>query len=346
VTKPSAVPSHLAVPSPSPAAASFDEQAVANFYRGKTIRFIIGASPGGTSDVTARLVAQNIGKHIPGNPTVVPENRPGASGILATNSIYTTEPKDGTVVGASDSSLVNAQALGTDQVVYDAAKFNWLGAVTTDATGCLARSDTGVNSLEDLISGGKQLVVGAGAKGNNIYDVPAALNAVFGTKIRIVPGYAGVAPIRLAVQNKEVDGFCITWKAMMVSDLPWLEGDNPYAKVFVLLGSSLPPNPVFQHATLAESIVKSPADRQLFDVIDAPQVINRPYFMAPEVPADRVAALRRALTETFDDPEFQAAAASSRIDLAPVSADETLAVVKRVLSTPKDVLDRYKEILK
>jgi tripartite-type tricarboxylate transporter receptor subunit TctC len=339
-------PTPSVVASPAAAGVSFDEQGVASFYRGKTVRFIITSAPGGTADTTARLVAQYLAKYIPGTPAIVPENRAGASGIIGTNAIYNTEPKDGTVIGASDSSLVNLQALGGDQVAYDAGKVNWLGAVTTDATGCLARSDTGVASLQDLISGGKRLVLGAGDKGNNIYDLPAVLNATLGTSIRIVPGYAGVAPIRLAVQSGEVDGFCITWKAMLVSDLPWLEGDNPYARVFVMLGSSLPPHPVFQNATLAEAVARTEADRQLMQMVDGPQRMNRPYFVAPEVPADRVAGLRRALAMTFADPEFLDAAARSRIDVSPLSGEQVLAVVQQVLGTPRPVVDRYKEILR
>ena len=341
-----AIPKPAASPSPAAAAATFDEQAVAAFYRGKTVRFIVGAAAGGTSDVTARLVAQYIGKHIPGNPTVIVENRPGASGIPATNSVYAAEPKDGTVVGASDSSLVNLQALGGEAVAYDAARVNWLGAITSDATGCLARSDTGVASIQDIIAGGKKLVMGAGAKGNNIYDMPAVLNATLGTNMTLVPGYQGVSAIRLAVQNGELDGFCITWKAMLVSDLPWLEGDNPYARVFVMLGSALPPHPAFRNAALAESLAKTPAARQLMQVVDGPQQMNRPYFVAPEVPADRVAALRQALSRTFVDPEFKAAADGARIEVSPLTGDEVLAVVRRVLATPPDVVERYKEIVK
>src|SRR5579884_4119178 len=333
-------------PRAAPAAASGgDDSAVAAFYRGKTIRIVVGLSPGGGYDLTSRLLARYMAARIPGNPTIIVENRPGAGTMLAANAVYASEPKDGTVIGNFDSSLVLLQALGATGIGYDATRFNWLGATVKDVTGCLVRADA-VASVQDTIAG-KEVVLGALALGNNSYDVPTVLNATLGTHFKMVPGYGGTAQFRLAVENQETDGYCVTYRsAILVNDQPWLSGDPPYARMLVVMGDKPPDSPFLRGVPTAESLATSDEARELLRVVDAPQVINKPYAVAPEVPPERVAALRRALMETYADPQFLAEAKRANLDVDPSDAAEVTRVVQSVLGASPGALARLKEIIK
>jgi tripartite-type tricarboxylate transporter receptor subunit TctC len=341
----SPAPSAAAAPGAASPAAGGDEGGVAAFYRGKTVRIIVGLSPGGGYDLTSRLLARHLAARIPGNPTIIVENRPGAGTMLAANAVYATEPKDGTVIGNFDSSLVLLQALGATGIGYDSARFNWLGATVKDVTGCLVRADA-VTSLQDTIAG-KEVVLGALALGNNSYDVPVVLNATLGTHFKLVPGYGGTAQFRLAVESQETDGYCVTYKsAILVNDQPWLEGDPPRARMLVVMGANPPESPYLRGVPAAESLARTDEARELLRVVDAPQVINKPYAVAPEVPAERVAALRRALMETYADPQFLAEAKRSNLDVDPSSGEEVGRVVQGVLNASPATLARLKEIIK
>src|SRR5437763_7281171 len=343
----SAAPSSAAAPvGASSAAQGGDQSAVAAFYRGKTVRIVVGLSPGGGYDLTSRLLARYMAGRIPGNPTMIVENRPGAGTMLAANAVYSSEPKDGTVIGNFDSSLVLLQALGASGIGYDSTRFNWLGATVKDVTGCLIRADAGVTGLADTIAG-KEVVLGALALGNNSYDVPMVLNATLGTHFKMVPGYGGTSQFRLAMESQETDGYCVTYRsAILVNDQPMLQESPPRARMLVIMGEKAPDSPFLRGVPTAESLATTDAARELLRVVDAPQVINKPYAVAPEVPAERVAALRRALMETYADPQFLAEAQRANLDVDPSDAEEVGRVVQSVLGASPATLARLKETIK
>ncbi len=346
---PAASPAAAAVASPaakpSPAASGFDEAAVAAFYRGKTVRIVVGLGAGGGYDLTSRMLAKYLPNYLPGAPTVIVENKPGAGSALAANTVANTEPKDGTVIGNISPTLVLRQALGQPGVEYDAARLEWLGATARDFTGCLVRSDAGVTSLQDAMQ--KEVILASLGLGDNSNDVPLVLNATIGTKFKLVSGYDGTAKFRLAMQSKEVDGFCITFvSAILVGDSESLSGPSPAARMIGYVSEKPYDNPFLKGVATADSLAKTDDAKVLLKAVDSAQLINKPYFMAAGVPQDRVAALRQALAKTYADPGFRSEAERAKFDTSPSTGPEVEAVVRGVLNTPPALLNRLKEILK
>jgi tripartite-type tricarboxylate transporter receptor subunit TctC len=330
---------------PSPAAAGFDEAAVAAFYRGKTVRIVVGLGAGGGYDLTSRLLAKYIPNYLPGAPTVIVENRPGAGSALAANTIANTEPKDGTVIGNISPTLVLRQALGQPGVEFDAGKLEWLGATAKDFTGCLVRSDIDVKSFQDAMQ--KEVVLASLGQGDNSNDVPLVLNSALGTKFKLVSGYDGTAKFRLAMQSKEVDGFCVTFvSAILVGDSESLSGPSPAARMIGYLSEKPNDHPLLKGLSTAESLAKTDDARTLLKAVDSPQLINKPYFMAPGVPKDRVEAMRLALAKSYADPGFRSEAERAKFDTSPSTGPEVDAVVRVTLNTQPDLLNQLKEILK
>lgn len=213
---------------------AFNEQAVADFYRGKTIRIIVGFGPAGAFDAYSRLLAKHMPQYIPGNPNIVVENRPGAASAIAANVVYSVEPKDGTVIGSFNESLAMQQLLEAEGIQFDAAKFNWLGSSVDTTTTCLVRTDLGINSIQDLI-GGREVAFGSTGPGTPTQDGPAILNAALGSRIRIVSGYDGIAAIHLAMESREVDGYCVSFDSVQIVARRMMESDPPAVKILAIL---------------------------------------------------------------------------------------------------------------
>jgi tripartite-type tricarboxylate transporter receptor subunit TctC len=240
-----ASPTRSAAPSAtSGATSSVLSRPAGEFYRGKTVRIVVGFAAGGPYDAFSRLVAQHMSRHLTGNPTIIVENKPGAGSILAANLVYGTEPKDGTVIASISPNLPLQQALGMDGIQFDAAKFNWLGSGNRTASVCSAATDAGVTSIQDLMgSNGNQLVIGTIGPGNPSHDIPAVLTAALGANLKMVSGYDGTAKLMLAFEGREIDGFCTPFDIMLSTARPLLEGDPPRVRVFVVLGSDPPDHP-------------------------------------------------------------------------------------------------------
>ena len=335
-----------AKPAASPAAkAAFDEQAVADFYRGKTIRIIVGFAPGGGFDTYSRLIAKYLGKYVPGNPNVIVENKEGAGSMIAANDVYKAAAKDGTVIGSFNEQLVLLQALGKEGIEYDAQKFNWIASVVDSPSACAVRTDAGINSFQEVIDG-KQLIIAADAPGTTTHDVPAILTAALGANIKIVPGYTGTSKQRLAVENKEADGACFTWESLRTTGRAWFEETPPTAKVLVIMGDTVPDHPWLKGVPAAESLAKTTEAKQLLAAVNAPSRMSKPYAVAPEVPADRVAALRQAFAKVAEDKEFMAEAAQASLDVQYKSGEEVSKIVSGVLNLPQPVLQKLQSILK
>ncbi|HKY08397.1 MAG TPA: tripartite tricarboxylate transporter substrate-binding protein [Candidatus Binatia bacterium] len=324
--------------------AKFDEKAVGEFYRGKTIRVIIGSGAGGTYDIYSRLLAKHMPRFIPGTPTLLVVPRPGAGGLIAANAVYNSEPKDGTVIGSFGETFVLRQAIGAPGIQFDSAKFQWLGAAINAPLACVARNDSAISTFQDAVDG-KPFTVGTMAPGSTIYDTPAVLNAAFNIQMKLVRGFEGVAAIVNATESKEVEGYCASWLAMLTTGrhLQLIEGG--VIKPILIMGDKTPDHPLLKRVPAAETLAKNEEARQLLRTMHAPSQITNPYVVHPEVPKDRVEALRRAFTATFKDPEFLSDAKKTKIEFSPSSGERTTQVVQSILSTPAAVLARMKKVL-
>ena len=324
---------------------AFNEQAVADFYRGKTIRIIVGFGPGGAFDVYSRLLSKHMSQYIPGNPAIVVENRPGAASAVAANLVYSVEPKDGTVIGSFNESLAMQQLLEAEGIQFDAGKFNWLGSSVETMTTCLVRSDVGVNSIQELI-GGRELAFGSTGPGTPTQDGPAILNAALGTRLRIVSGYEGIAAIQLALESRELDGYCVSFDSVQIVARRMLDADPPGAKILVVFGPQTPNNPWLAGVPTAESLAPSDRARQLLRAVHVASQVSKPFALAPEVPQDRVAALRKAHMAAFADLSFVEDAKAAGLDVSPSDGAKVTRVIQDLLATPRETTNELKNILK
>jgi tripartite-type tricarboxylate transporter receptor subunit TctC len=340
-----------AAPSDQPGAgaptaeAAFNERAVADFYRGKTVRVVVGFGPGGAFDLHARLLARHLSRFIPGNPLVIVENRPGAGSILAANLVYWSDPKDGTVILSMHHNLVLQQALGAAGIQFDAARFNWLGSTETAFSACMARTDLGIRDVHELIAG-KQVVVTTSAPGTGTYDVPAVLNTALGLNFKLVPGYESIPKMLLAIEGREADGACLTFSSLLSQASAMLDGGNPAARVFVTTAPSPSDHPWLRGVPTAASLATTEEGRQMLSAIDAPSRMSNPFAVAPEVPSDRVAALRKAVADAYADPQLLDEARRASMFITPVSGEDVTRIVQNVLNTPPSTLATLKEVLK
>ncbi|MBI4491950.1 MAG: hypothetical protein HY690_04070 [Chloroflexi bacterium] len=345
--KPAPTTPPAAKPTEKPAAkpAGFDEKAVADFYKGKTIRIVVGRGPGGTTDITARLLQTVLPRYIPGNPTLVVENRPGGGGLLALNTVYNTEPKDGTVIVTSGETQVLQQAIGLQGIQFDAGRYQWLASTHDSPGACAVRTDAGIGTVQEMIASGKEVTVSSYGKPTSSYEPPAVMNAALGTRFKIVAGYESGATQILAVKNKEVDGWCTTFEGILNVAGELLEGTNPVARVLIVLGAEPPKHPALKGVPAAETLAKTDEAKALLKGVNGAYAIQLPYGVAPEVPKDRVEALRRALDKALVDPEFRAGAEKSRLAVTPYTGEQVQQIVQQTLSLPPATLAKLKQVL-
>jgi tripartite-type tricarboxylate transporter receptor subunit TctC len=303
----------------------------ADFYKGKTVFVIIGYSPGGGYDLYARLLAQHLGKHIPGNPTVVPQNMPGAGSLKAANYLFSVAAKDGLAIGTFARAMGNAQLIG--QANFDATKFTWIGSPTRDTSLCVSWVTSPVKTWDDVLT--KQTIFG-GEGADSDPDIFAKLyKNVYGAKIRLATGFPGTTDIGLAMQRGEVQGLCgISWSTIKAQHGDWLREK----KINILLQAAPVKDPELPNVPTADDFAKTPEQRQILDFVQASQVMARPFAAPPGIPADRKAILRAAFDDTMKDPAFLADAKRIGIDIKPVSGAEIDALVASLYATPKDVV--------
>ena len=303
----------------------------ADFYRGRTMFVIIGYPPGGGYDLYARLLAQHMAKHIPGNPTMIPQNMPGAGSLKAANYLFTVAPKDGSVIGTFARGLGSAPLIG--QANFDSTKFSWIGSVTKDTALCVSWGASPIKSWNDVMA--KQYTFG-GEGADADPDIFAKLyKNVFGAKIRLATGFPGTTNIALGMQRGEVQGLCgISWSTIKSQHADWIREK----KVNLLLQAAPEKHPELPNVPSANEIARNAEQRQILDFVLASQIMARPFTAPPGIPADRKAALRAAFDATMKDPAFLADAKRLQIDINPVSGAEVDALVAAAYATPKDVI--------
>src|SRR5262245_47767990 len=312
-------------------------QTVAEFYRGKTVNVLIGVGVGGEYDLQARLVARHIGKHIPGNPTVVPQNMTGAGGIKMANYLFAQAPRDGTYIGMLGNNFAATQAVGGQGVQFDVVKFRWLGTIAPVVETMAVWHTTGIKSIDDLRK--KEVVAGASGKGAITFIYPSMMNEFLGTRFKLVTGYAGGNEINLAMERGEVEARNNTWSSWKATKAAWLK-DHKIA-VIVQAGPRAPD----LDAPSVEELARSPDDRKLIELVVSGTRLGRPMATTPDVPEERVAALRAAYRATMADPAFRAEAESLNFEVTPVYGEELQKIVGEVMNTPKELAARAKHLL-
>ena len=310
-------------------------QSVADFYRGKSIDLNIGYSVGGGYDLYARLIARRLGGHIPGNPTIVPKNMEGAGSLRLANYLYAAAPNDGTVIGATSRGAAFDPLLGETGARFDASKFSWIGSANNEVSVCVASASSGFTKFDDVLE--KPLTIGSTGAGDDTYQFPALVNAVLGTKFKIVTGYPGGNDVSLAVERGEVQGRCgWSWSSIKTTRFNWVRDK----RIVVLVQMSLSKHPDLPDVPLIMDLAKTNEQRQIFKMIFARQTMGRPYLAPPGVPADRLAALRTAFMDTMTDREFLAEAEANKFEINPVGGEELEALVTDVYRTPPDVVKK------
>jgi tripartite-type tricarboxylate transporter receptor subunit TctC len=310
-------------------------QEVGEFYRGKSIVLDIGYSVGGSYDLYARLIAERLGSHIPGNPTVIPKNMEGAGSLRLANYLYTAAPNDGTVIGAISRGAAFDPLLNEGGAEFDGSKFSWIGSANNEVSVCVALGSSGITKFDDLFT--KPLTIGSTGAADDTYQFPALLNAVLGTKFNIVTGYPGGNDVTMALERGEVQGRCgWSWSSIKTTRPHWVDR----GRIIVLVQMSLSKHPDLPDVPLIMDFAKTKEQRQIFKMIFARQTMGRPYAAPPGVPADRLAALRKAFMDTMTDENFLNTAEQNKFEINPVDGEKLEALVKRVYQTPPEVVKK------
>ena len=321
----------------SGAAPAHAQDRVGDFYAGKQLSFIVGAGPGGGYDLQARVVARHLGRHIPGNPTVIVQNIP--SRIAAANNMFSTVAKDGTVIALLQRGVLLARLIYPSGVRYDIEKFHWLGSLNSETAVSLAWHTAPVKTIEDAFKIESKLS-GTGV-GSTVSIYPTVMNNVLGTKFKLIMGYKGSNDAQLAVERGEVDGHSTSWTAVKVAHPDW----RPQKKINVVVQFSVKRHPEMADVPTVVELARNDEERKILSAVVNAAEIGTAFFTTPGAPPDRVEALRRAFDATMKDPEFLAEAQQLGFEVDPVLGEKMQKIVEKVLATPKDVAAKAKGLL-
>jgi tripartite-type tricarboxylate transporter receptor subunit TctC len=312
-----------------------------DFYKGKVVELYIGYSVGGGYDIYARLLARHMGRHIPGNPVIVPKNMTGAGSLRLTNFLYKAASRDGTVFGTIGRGIAFDPLLGTEGAQFKATEFGWLGSANDEVSVCAAWAASGISRFEDLYE--RPVFVGGSGAGADTDVFPKALNSILGTKLRLVTGYPGGADITLAMQRGEVQARCgWSWSSIKTNHPDWIR--NGTLKLLVQL--ALEKHPDLPQVPLVMDMVKSGEDRAALRLVFARQVMGRPFLAPPGVPAERLALLRRAFMETMKDPALLAEAQKMQLEITPVAGEAVQKLVAEIYATPPEIVQKAAQAVK
>jgi tripartite-type tricarboxylate transporter receptor subunit TctC len=309
-------------------------QSAKAFYTGKSLRFIIPSGAGGGYDAYSRLLARHLGDHIPGNPHIVVENMPGASGVRATNWLYKQAPRDGTVMGSTYNTLLSEPLLGDTATEYDPTKFGWIGSITTQYNSCMVWHTSPIKSIEDAMK--EEVKVSTTGLSGNSAKTPLMLNMLIGTKFKVISGY-DTTGMRYAVERGEVDGICgLSYDTYEAANPGWLQDK----KIRFILQTGRKRIKQLPDVPLLIDYVKDPKDRAALKVLDVDEDVGRPHMFPPGVPQYLVKALRTAFDETMKDPKFLEDAHRMHIDPDPMTGEQAEKEIKEAYATPKDIVAR------
>ena len=319
-------------------------QSSPDFYRGKTLSVVVGSDAGSGYDAYARLVARHIGKHISGSPNVIVQNHPGAGSVTMTNQLANAGPKDGTAIGAPQSSVAFERLLhllgpGGKAATFDATRLNWLGTVAQDTFVVLGWHKSKVRTYDDMLT--KEFVIGTSGPNTDGSLIVAVLNKLLGAKIKLINGYSGTAPQLLALERGEIDGSSMAYSTVLTLR-PHLHRDK---EIPVLLQIGRAKHPDLADVALLQDIMKSDEDRAIISVIFDKYQMGRPFFAPPGVPAERVELLRAAFDAVMKDPALIAEAAQLKLELSPLPGAEVQALIERLYATPEPMVRQARQLL-
>jgi tripartite-type tricarboxylate transporter receptor subunit TctC len=315
------------------------QSSVESFYKGKQMDLVIGYSAGGGYDTYARLVARYLGQFVPGQPNIVARNMPGGGSRVAAGFVFKVAPKDGTVLATADQSLSLAQAIGDKGIQFDTTKFIYIGNPSAENNTTVTWHTTGIKTIEDAT---RQEVPMGATGGSTSSQYPRAMNALLGTKFKIILGYPGGNDINLAMEKGEVAGRgSNSWASWKSTRPDWVR-DN---KINILVQIGLTKAPDLPNVPLLLDLAKNDSDRAVLRMLSAPATIGRPIFTTPGVPEDRVKALRAAFEKMIVDPGFVDEAKKTNLEIDPVSGEELQKIVNEIVNTPKGTAERLAAII-
>jgi tripartite-type tricarboxylate transporter receptor subunit TctC len=335
----------LAVALTGLAAGPLRAQTVEEFYRGRTIELYVGYSVGAGYDTHMRLVARHFGKHLPGKPVVVPMNMEGAGNLKLVNWLYNVAPRDGSVLALVARGIPFEPLVGVgppENLRFDAKKFTWIGSTTNEASVCVAWSRSGIRRFTDLFE--RELIIGGIGAGSDADVFPRVVSGALGAKFRMVSGYPGGADVVYAMERGEVDGRCgWSWTSLLADKPEWLKDKN----FTVLLQLAQEPHPELTAMGVpwVMDFAKTDEQKQMLQLMLARLAMGRPYIAPPGIPADRVAALRRAFDATMRDPAFLQEAARARLEVTPMTGEQAHALIEKIYATPRPLVEKARAMM-
>ena len=314
------------------------------FYKGKTVRVIVGGSAGGGYDTYTRAIARHLSKHVPGNPTFVVENMTGAGSLISANHVYKVAKPDGLTIGHFIGGLILQHVLGKPGIEFDGRKFEHLGVPAQDTSTVGVSKTSGVTSIDNWLASKTTLKFGGVGPGAATDDIAKVVRATVGVPIQLVSGYKGTADIKLAVNSGELQGLVNSWESFKSG---WVKEIGSASVVVILQIYPGGRHPELPKVPSILDYVKTEEGRRIVQTgaLDYAS-IARPYVLPPGTPKDRVAMLRKGLADTYKDPEFLADAKKARLDMAPLSGEELEKIVDRTYKLDKNLVAKLKEILK
>jgi tripartite-type tricarboxylate transporter receptor subunit TctC len=312
---------------------------VADFYKGKTFQFVVGYPPSGGYDAYTRLLTRYFGKHIPGNPTVIVQNMPGASSLKSVQYMAAVAPKDGTTVGMFNRGLMPQAKMKPQEVNVDFSKLTWIGSMNSDIAICTIWGAKGIKTIDDLRK--SQIIVGDTSKNSGGYIYASILHSLAPDNTRTILGYGTSGDVWLAMEKGEVDANCNVWSSMKSQRAEWFRDK----KANVLVQFSKTPHPDLKDVPLVFNIATTPEQKKALDFLMAAEAIARPIAGPPGMNPARTAALQKAFMETMKDPELIAAAEKTQMELNPVDAAGAANIAKEIAGTPADAIELAKKMI-
>lgn len=308
-------------------------------FAGKTVNLLIGFGPGGGYDTLGRVLADHLGSHLPGHPTVVPQNMPGGGSFRATSYMYNQAPKDGTAIALISRDAALGPLTGQAGALFDATKLSWLGTPLTETNICIANRAAAVTNVQDLKQ--RTLIVGDTGPGTGTHAYPKALNAILGFKFKLVGGYSSTANVFLAMERGEVDGICESLDSVEARRPDWISSGT----ISVLFQGGIRPNPGLKDVPFVVDLAQNAQDKQAIEFLYIGQGVGRPYVAPPDLPPAVLATLRAGFDATMKDPAFIDEMHKRQYTLDPENGGELEALIKKAYATPKPIIDRIATLI-
>jgi tripartite-type tricarboxylate transporter receptor subunit TctC len=309
-------------------------------FAAKSVAMIIGFGPGGGYDLWGRTVGRHIGRHLPGAPTVIPQNMPGAGSYAAASYIFNIAPKDGSVLGIIARDAALGPLSGATGARFDPTRLSWIGTPTKETNVCVAYHTSQVKSVLDLYD--KQLIVGDTGPGTGTRSYPKALNELLGMKFKLVGGFPASSDVFLAMERGEVEGICESLDSIKIRRPDWI----PTRRISILFQGGAEPNPELDGVPFVLDLALTGEQRQALEFLYAGQGIGRPFVAPPDLPPDRLKMLRDAFKATMTDPAFVAEAQKSKLDLEPEDGEHLAVLIAKIYATPKPIVDKITSMIK